>query len=218
MNSKTRKESFVIIGGCAAGMSAASKAKRLNPNLEVTALEKTAHVSYSACGIPYYVSDLVREASELITITPEEFSKKRGKHIPILVRFPAEKVRKSDLFDYKTWIKEGWIDYLCPSNIQGRHQHFDIAPYVEALKTSEVILLPVVDALGACVAAALRAEVGIERAAVAEGVLSGGGRGDEQRRGERDAGRGQRCGSPERHGSLLHLRGRPPGRGLDPQV
>jgi len=78
MNSKTRKERFVIIGGCAAGMSAASKAKRLNPNLEVTALEKTAHVSYSACGIPYYVSDLVREASELITITPEEFSKKRG--------------------------------------------------------------------------------------------------------------------------------------------
>ncbi len=84
MNSKTRKERFVIIGGCAAGMSAASKAKRLNPNLEVTALEKTAHVSYSACGIPYYISDLVREATELITITPEEFRKKRG--IEVLTR------------------------------------------------------------------------------------------------------------------------------------
>lgn len=84
MNTKTRKERFVIIGGCAAGMSAASKAKRINPNLEVTALEKTAHVSYSACGIPYFVSDLVREASELITITPEEFRKKRG--IEVLTR------------------------------------------------------------------------------------------------------------------------------------
>ena len=84
MNSKTRKERFVIIGGCAAGMSAASKAKRMNPNLEVTALEKTAHVSYSACGIPYYVSDLVREASELVTITPEEFRKKRD--IEVLTR------------------------------------------------------------------------------------------------------------------------------------
>ena len=84
MNTKTRKERFVIIGGCAAGMSAASKAKRMNPNLEVTALEKTAHVSYSACGIPYYVSDLVREPSELITITPEEFHKKRD--IEVLTR------------------------------------------------------------------------------------------------------------------------------------
>ncbi|MCH6560711.1 FAD-dependent oxidoreductase [candidate division KSB1 bacterium] len=84
MNSKTRKERFVIIGGCAAGMSAASKAKRLNPNLKVTALEKTAHVSYSACGIPYYISDLVREASELVTITPKEFHKKRD--IEVLTR------------------------------------------------------------------------------------------------------------------------------------
>lgn len=84
MNSKTRKVRFVVIGGCAAGMSAASRARRLDPNLDVLALEKTAHVSYSACGIPYYVSDLVREASELITITPEEFRKKRN--IEVLTR------------------------------------------------------------------------------------------------------------------------------------
>lgn len=78
MNPKTRKERFVVIGGCAAGMSAASKAKRMNPNLEVIAFEKTPHVSYSACGIPYYVADLVRAPEELITITPEAFRKKRG--------------------------------------------------------------------------------------------------------------------------------------------
>lgn len=84
MNPKTRKERLIIVGGCAAGMSAASKARRLNPNLEVIALEKTAHVSYSACGIPYYVADLVRDASELITITPEEFRNKRG--IEVLTR------------------------------------------------------------------------------------------------------------------------------------
>src|SRR3990172_48128 len=78
MNYKTRKERFVVIGGCAAGMSAASKAKRLNPNLEVLAFEKTAHVSYSACGIPYFISDIVRNASDLISITPEEFRSKRG--------------------------------------------------------------------------------------------------------------------------------------------
>ena len=82
MNPKTRKERFIVIGGCAAGMSAASKAKRLNPNLDVLALEKTAHVSYSACGIPYYVADLVRESSELVSITPDEF--RRNRRIEVL--------------------------------------------------------------------------------------------------------------------------------------
>ncbi len=76
-NPKTRRERLVIAGGCAAGMSAASKAKRMNPELEILAFEKTPHVSYSACGIPYYVSDLVREASELVTISPEAFRRER---------------------------------------------------------------------------------------------------------------------------------------------
>ncbi len=68
----------MVIGGCAAGMSAASKAKRMNKNLQVIALEKTPHVSYSACGIPYFVADLVREPRELIAITLEEFREQRG--------------------------------------------------------------------------------------------------------------------------------------------
>jgi NADPH-dependent 2,4-dienoyl-CoA reductase/sulfur reductase-like enzyme len=84
VNSKTRNERLVVIGGCAAGMSAASKAKRMNKNLQVVALEKTPHVSYSACGIPYYVADLVREPRELIAITPEEFRERRG--IEVLTR------------------------------------------------------------------------------------------------------------------------------------
>ncbi len=84
MNSKTRPERLVVIGGCAAGMSAASKAKRMNKNLQVIALEKTLHVSYSACGIPYYVADLVREPRDLIAITPEEFREQRG--IEVLTR------------------------------------------------------------------------------------------------------------------------------------
>ncbi|RME02214.1 MAG: NADH oxidase [Calditrichaeota bacterium] len=78
MNNKTRKEILLVVGGCAAGMSAASKAKRTNPALKIIALEKSPHVSYSACGIPYYVADIVREARELVTITPEEFREKRG--------------------------------------------------------------------------------------------------------------------------------------------
>lgn len=112
MNSKTRTERLLVIGGCAAGMSAASKAKRMKKNLQVIVLEKTPHVSYSACGIPYFVADLVREPRELIAITPEEFRERRG--IEVLTRHEAVDIQpvkktvtainldsgKEALFDY----------------------------------------------------------------------------------------------------------------------
>ena len=77
----------------------------------------------------------------------DEFSATRGERVPILVRFPAVGVRRCQLFDYKTWAHERLVDYLCPSNIQGRHHHFDIAPYLEAVRGTECKLLPCVDGL-----------------------------------------------------------------------
>ena len=53
---------IVIIGGNAAGLTAASRAKRLDPRLDVTVLEKGPHISYSTCGIPYYLAKLVGES------------------------------------------------------------------------------------------------------------------------------------------------------------
>ena len=41
----------------------------------------------------------------------------------------------------------GWVDYLCPSNIQGRHLHLDMEPYAEAVRGTKCMLLPCVDAL-----------------------------------------------------------------------
>ena len=52
---------FVIIGGDAAGMSAASRAKRMMPEMEVIVLEKSEDVSYSACGMPYNIADADRD-------------------------------------------------------------------------------------------------------------------------------------------------------------
>ena len=66
---------FVIIGGDAAGMSAASRAKRLDPSLEVTVWERTRDVSFSACGMPYSLGDPERSMDELIVRSPEEFRK-----------------------------------------------------------------------------------------------------------------------------------------------
>jgi NADPH-dependent 2,4-dienoyl-CoA reductase/sulfur reductase-like enzyme len=73
-----RKERVVIIGGVAAGMSAASSAKRERPEMEVTVLEKDSHISYGACSLPYYISDEVKDHNDLIALTPQIAEKERG--------------------------------------------------------------------------------------------------------------------------------------------
>jgi CoA-dependent NAD(P)H sulfur oxidoreductase len=69
---------FVIIGGDAAGMSAASRAKRRDPGLEVIVLEKTADVSYSACGMPYNIADPGRSMDDLVVRSADAFRQKAG--------------------------------------------------------------------------------------------------------------------------------------------
>lgn len=70
-------ERLVIIGGDAAGMSAASQARRRRnaDDLEIIVLEKGNYVSYSACGEPYYVSGEVDDFEDLQVRTPEQFWK-----------------------------------------------------------------------------------------------------------------------------------------------
>jgi len=68
----------VVIGGVAAGMSAASQAKRRNPELDVVVLEKTRFVSYGSCGLPYYVSGLIKNPMDLIAVSKEKFISERG--------------------------------------------------------------------------------------------------------------------------------------------
>lgn len=69
---------FVIIGGDAAGMSAASRAKRTMPEMDVIVLEKTEDVSYSACGMPYNIADADRDMDDLVVRTADVFRKKQG--------------------------------------------------------------------------------------------------------------------------------------------
>lgn len=67
------KERLVVIGGDAAGMSAASQARRLRDDLDIVVFERGPHTSYAACGIPYYVGGLVQEWRALVARTPEQF-------------------------------------------------------------------------------------------------------------------------------------------------
>ncbi|MFN7939939.1 MAG: FAD-dependent oxidoreductase [Bryobacteraceae bacterium] len=77
---------LVVIGGVAAGLSAASRARRLDATLDITVLEKTPHISYGACGLPYYIEGQVRSLEQLKVYTPEFFARERR----IAVRTQAE--------------------------------------------------------------------------------------------------------------------------------
>lgn len=68
---------FVIIGGDAAGMSAASKAKRDDPDLDIIVFERGEWISYGACGLPYYIKDEIQSLEHLVSVTPEEFREER---------------------------------------------------------------------------------------------------------------------------------------------
>jgi NADPH-dependent 2,4-dienoyl-CoA reductase/sulfur reductase-like enzyme len=69
---------LVIIGGDAAGLSAAAQARRLRPadDLEIVVLEQGPEVSYSACGIPYWIGGLVSDRDRLLARTPAQFAAK----------------------------------------------------------------------------------------------------------------------------------------------
>ncbi|GAA0101200.1 CoA-disulfide reductase [Paraclostridium bifermentans] len=63
----------VIIGGVAAGMSAAAKLKRMKPDYEVVVYEKTDVVSFGACGLPYFVGGFFDDPQNMIARAPEKF-------------------------------------------------------------------------------------------------------------------------------------------------
>lgn len=62
---------IVIVGGVAGGMSAATRLRRLDADAEIIVLEKSGHVSYANCGLPYYVGGIIEEEEALFLQTPE---------------------------------------------------------------------------------------------------------------------------------------------------
>ncbi len=81
---------LVVVGGDAAGMSAASQAKRLRGDaLEVVVLERGTHTSYSACGIPYWIAGDVADEADLVVRTPEQH---RANGLDVRMRTTAEEL------------------------------------------------------------------------------------------------------------------------------
>ncbi len=66
-----------MLGGGAAGMSAASAARRVDRGLEIVVLEATGWAAYGMCGLPYYLSGLVNRPQDLLSYPPEYFRERR---------------------------------------------------------------------------------------------------------------------------------------------
>lgn len=75
---------MVVVGGGAAGASAAARARRLDPNAEVILIERGSMITHAPCGMPYAIGGIVKSHEELMTYKPEEFEKERN--IKVLVR------------------------------------------------------------------------------------------------------------------------------------
>ncbi len=65
------KRKVVIIGGVAAGASAAARLRRRDQQAEIKIFERGPYISYANCGLPYYVGDVIEDRSELLLQSPK---------------------------------------------------------------------------------------------------------------------------------------------------
>jgi NADPH-dependent 2,4-dienoyl-CoA reductase/sulfur reductase-like enzyme len=80
---------LVIVGGVAAGTKAASRARRVDPRIEITVYQEEPEPSISECGLPYLLSGVVEEREDLVARTSEQFAEKG---IEVRVRHRVEKM------------------------------------------------------------------------------------------------------------------------------
>ncbi len=62
---------IVVVGGVAAGMSAAARARRLSEKAEIVVLERSRYVSFANCGLPYHIGGTIRDRGDLLLQTPQ---------------------------------------------------------------------------------------------------------------------------------------------------
>ncbi len=96
------QRSYVIIGGVAGGMSAATRLRRLDERANIVVLERSGHVSFANCGLPYYVGGVIDKRSALLLQTPASLGARFGldvrvRHEAISIDPESHLVRVRDL-------------------------------------------------------------------------------------------------------------------------
>ena len=99
---------ILIVGGVAAGASAATRARRVNEHAEIVMFEAGEHVSFANCGLPYYIAGSIADRAKLLLATPEYFKRtfnidartghevleidRAGKRVQVLCRATGERI------------------------------------------------------------------------------------------------------------------------------
>ena len=112
----SQNSKLVVIGGDAAGMSAASKVRRTQKEREIVVFERGRHTSYAACGMPYYIAGQVPDADRLIARKPEVFRKNQNidvriRHEVVRIDVEGRSVLVRDL-EKDVEIQESWDELL----------------------------------------------------------------------------------------------------------
>ncbi|MFM8205324.1 MAG: FAD-dependent oxidoreductase, partial [Actinomycetales bacterium] len=90
---------YVIVGGVAGGMSAATRLRRLDNEAQIVVIEKSGFVSYANCGLPYYIGGVIQKEQDLLLQTPESLNKRFNLDVRVNCEVneikPTEKVVKA---------------------------------------------------------------------------------------------------------------------------
>lgn len=83
---------YVIIGGVAGGMSAATRLRRLDESAHITVIERSGHVSFANCGLPYHVGGVIEDRADLLLQTPRSLGRRFG--LDVRVRHEAIRIER----------------------------------------------------------------------------------------------------------------------------
>jgi NADPH-dependent 2,4-dienoyl-CoA reductase/sulfur reductase-like enzyme len=84
------KKKVIIIGAVGGGATTASQIRKLDSEIEIILLEKTSYLSYGACGMPYYLGEVIKDRESLFAATPEKLHTK--KNIDVRMHHEALKI------------------------------------------------------------------------------------------------------------------------------
>ena len=110
---------LVVIGGVAAGMSTAARARRLDESAEIVVLEKSHHVSFANCGLPYHIGGVIKERERLLLQTPQSLKESlnldvRTSHEVLTIDAKKKRVKVQDLTTGKSYFESYDKLAYCP--------------------------------------------------------------------------------------------------------
>jgi NADPH-dependent 2,4-dienoyl-CoA reductase/sulfur reductase-like enzyme/rhodanese-related sulfurtransferase len=149
---KESKNKIIIIGGIAAGTSAAVKARRKSEDAQITIYEKYKYISYGTCGLPYFVSGKITDINNLIINTAQQFDQRfnikvnimhevihiDSKEKSILVKNLISGEQFKDYYD-KLIITTGSTSIIINSELESAPNCFSLRTIDDALKLKEYL-------------------------------------------------------------------------------